>query len=86
MTAQAAAAWMLKTLEDDGTLYQDVAVAHIMEAFGNELAGINANGNSSINPSVLKVFNELTPAAVWSRSGRYWRWRKDFDLPGRLQP
>lgn len=86
MTAQAAAAWMLKALEEEGTLYQDVAVANIMQAFGGDLAGINAKGNSSINPSVLKAFNQLTPTAVWSRSGRFWRWRADYDVPGRQQP
>lgn len=86
MTAEAAAKWMASTLEAEGTLYQDVAVAHIMDHFGAELAGINANGNSSISAKVLKAFNDLTPNVIWSRSGRFWRPREDFDLPGRQQP
>lgn len=77
---------MASTLESEGTLYQDVAVAHIMEHFGPEWAGINANGNSSISPKILRAFNVMTPHVVWSRSGRFWRSRESFDLPSRQQP
>ncbi|TBA16303.1 DUF6953 family protein [Rhizobium ruizarguesonis] len=86
MSLSAAVDWMVQTLDAEGTLYQDVAVSYISEHFGEELAGINANGNLSISPLVLKAFNARTPNAVWSRGGRFWRTRENFDLPGRQQP
>lgn len=78
---------MLKELEADGTLYQQVAVGEIAERFGENFITINAGGNQAIRPSVLSAFNALTSEdVVWSRSGLFWRKREDFDLPGRQQP
>ncbi|MBB4063669.1 DUF6953 family protein [Gellertiella hungarica] len=85
MTVQAAARWMASELQKDGTLYQEHAVGHIHD-LDEALTITNSNGNLGIRPDVLKAFNKLTPDAVWSRSGRYWRKREDYDIPGRQQP
>jgi hypothetical protein len=83
---EAAAKWMAEVLEREKTLYQDVAVAHVAEVFGDALVTTNANGNMALDRPVLQAFNKLTPGAVWVRSGRFWRQREEFDLPGRQQP
>ncbi len=86
MTIEKVAAWMSSELESEGTLYQDVAVDYIARTFGETFIETNANGNQAIKRQVLEAFNQLTPHAIWSRSGRYWRPRESFDLPGRQQP
>ncbi|EJB02897.1 hypothetical protein Rleg9DRAFT_1711 [Rhizobium leguminosarum bv. trifolii WSM597] len=83
--AESAANWMADALRKDGTLYQDVAVTHLEAEFGLSVVTTNASGNLAVKRQVLDIFNKLTPDAVWIRSGRYWRAREEFDLPGRQQ-
>lgn len=85
-TAAEVAAWMIERLKADDALYQDVAVSEIGNKFGEEFVTINGSGNMAIAKSVLTAFNKLSGDVVWCRSERYWRFRKDFDLPGRQQP
>ena len=86
-TAADAAAWMKAFVDSEDYLDQHVAVAAIMERFGEKFAWINPNGNLAISPAVLKAFNAATgDAVVWERRGRMWRRRQDHDLPGRMQP
>ncbi|WP_037461295.1 DUF6953 family protein [Sinorhizobium fredii] len=89
MTAKASevAAWMMDALAADGTLYQDVAASSVADRFGQDFLVINANGNFGLSKAVLAAFNKLSgDNVVWSKSERCWRFRQDYDLPGRQQP
>ncbi len=79
------ASFMVSELETQTYLYQETVVYQIMERFGDGYTGINANGNPSINPDVLREFNKLTPDVVWDRRNRLWRKREEHDGPGRQQ-
>jgi hypothetical protein len=76
-------AFMLKRLNQDKTLYQEVVVYEIQKQYGDEFVYINENGNLAIDRSVLSEFRKLTEGRiVWSRGERYWRFKEDYDKPG----
>jgi hypothetical protein len=76
------AEWMKAEFDRETILYQDVAASGIQDQFGEDYVYINANGNYSINKSVLSEFRKLTQVdAIWVRSERYWRKREDYDDP-----
>ena len=76
------AAFMLKRLNEDKTLYQEVIVYEIQQQYGGEFVYINENGNLAIGRKVLSEFRKLTEGkVVWSRSEQYWRFREDYDAP-----
>ena len=84
-TAIEVARFMVSELETQTYLYQETVVYQIMERFGDDFTGTNANGNPSINADVLMEFNKLTPDVVWDRGNRLWRKREVYDRPGRQQ-
>lgn len=78
------ALWMVEELRRDGTLNQDVCAPSLAERFGDEFVYVNARGNLAISREVLSVFRELTnETAVWVGAERAWRWREEYDPPGR---
>ena len=85
-TPRQVAEWMLDELRRVGILYQETAVYDIEQNFGEEQVYINQNGNPAISTKVLAEFRTLTgDSVVWNRGDRYWRFRRDFDQPGRQQ-
>ncbi|MEJ8822227.1 hypothetical protein WKW80_09265 [Variovorax humicola] len=78
---------MKATLDEEGTLYQDVAAANIAVKFGEPFVTISeVSGNQVIDKAVLAAFNKITKDVVWIRSERYWRPRQPHDVTGRQQP
>ena len=78
---------MLRTLKEVEYLSQDIVAFEIADRFGEEFITINANGNPAVTRPVLKAFEALTgDTVVWEFSARLWRFRQDYDLPGRRQP
>ena len=80
------AQWMCGELQRQrGVLYQDEAASQIVERFGDDpFTYINEHGNLAIDRGVLAAFRTLTKGSVvWDRSERLWRWREDYDPPGR---
>lgn len=85
MDAAGMAAWMLSRVEADGCLYQEDAVAHLMDIGEEELLRLNDAGNQVLGKGVLAAFRGLTESSVvWDRRERYWRSRVQADGPGRL--
>ena len=81
-TVHDVAAFMLKRLNEDMTLYQEVVVYEIQQQYGDEFVYINENGNLAISRMVLSGFRKLTEGkVVWSRGERYWRFKEDYDNP-----
>lgn len=80
------AEWMLKRLHKEKYLFQEVIVFEISQRFGDEYTYINNNGNLSISKSVLNEFKKLTEEnVVWDRSEKMWRFRHQYDTPGKRQ-
>ena len=85
MTESDAASWMLKEYEEFGFLYQESAAIHLAHFNDERLTYYDKNSNLCLSAAVLKIFNELTPHAVYERSGKFWRKRLTTDQPGRQQ-
>jgi len=84
MDAQAAAQWMLFKLVQDGCIYQDDVVDHLVKNSAEFLLRENSEGNLVLSLDVLKAFKSISEkSVVWVRSGFYWRWRVTEDEPGR---
>jgi len=80
ISASDVASFMLERLAEDNDLYQDVAVCEIQDRFGDDFVYINDNGNLAIDKKVLAAFRKLTEGdVVWDRSGRFWRFKEDYD-------
>lgn len=78
------AAWMLVRLQQEGCLYQDDVVDHLIRSELESALVENADGNQVIAKDVLSAFRKLTETTVvWVKSDRYWRGRVDEDEPGR---
>ncbi|AZN39301.1 DUF6953 family protein [Paenibacillus albus] len=74
-TAQQVAEWMIKELQEVGTLHQEQAVAHIKAQYGEHFIYVNENGNESIDKEVKKAFKKLHGGrAAWERDGFFWAW------------
>jgi hypothetical protein len=72
--------WMVSEVEVEGFLFQDMAVAHIAEQFGEEFIYTNENGTPAISEAVLSAFYKLTEGTVvWDRWERCWRQRQSDD-------
>lgn len=86
MTPQEAAQWMVEELHRNALLIQEETVYSLYQR-NEALTYQNDNGNLAISKLVLKEFNRLTEgdSVVWSRSERLWRFRADYDAPGRMQ-
>jgi hypothetical protein len=86
MTPNDVAEWMVGELAQRAILYQS-RVATYVRRNAPDLTYRNNNGNWALNKSILDTFRKLTPGdeIVWSRSGQYWRHRKQTDKPGRMQ-
>lgn len=86
MTPQEAGQWMLNKLTREKYLDQSAAAYELTE-IDEALTYMNDNGNLAIAKSVLREFSKLTKGdeVVWSRSERAWRFREDYDEPGRMQ-
>lgn len=81
-TAHDVAAFMLKRLNEDETLYQEEVVYEIQERYGDEFVYDNENGNPAIHRKVLAEFRKLTEGkVVWISTERYWRFAQDSDDP-----
>lgn len=85
MTEEEAAIWMLKEFNEIGFLYQEAAASHLFHLNDEKLAYFDKSSNLCVGKGVLKIFNRLTPDAVYERSGKFWRCRLETDQPGRQQ-
>lgn len=85
MTEDEAARWMLAEYEAAGFLYQESAASHLFQLKDEALAYFDASSNLCVGKGVLKIFNGLTPDAVYERAGKFWRRRLETDQPGRQQ-
>jgi len=86
MTPKDVAEWMLEELKKDKYLYQETVVYDIAEKFGDEFTYTNDNGNLAIDKKVLDAFRKISETTViWERGTRMWRFREDYDEPGRQQ-
>jgi hypothetical protein len=85
MTEDEAARWMLSEYEAVGFLYQESAASHLFQLNDEALAYFDASSNLCVSKGVLKIFNALTPDAVYRRAGKFWRRRLETDQPGRQQ-
>lgn len=84
-SARDVAAFLLQRLTEERLLSQDVAVSEIAHRFGEAFVYDNQNGNPAIRADVLREFRKLTPdTVVWERGEKLWRFREDYDPPGRL--
>lgn len=81
----AAAEWMADQVRT-GVLYQDVAAQQIKRRFGEGVTYLNENRNLAIARPVLQEFRRLTSStAVWEKSSRLWRKRRNTDAPNKRQ-
>jgi hypothetical protein len=72
--------WMASEVEVEGFLYQDMAVAHIAEQFGDAFIYTNENGTRAISEAVLSAFRNLTEGTViWDQWDKCWRQRQPDD-------
>jgi hypothetical protein len=79
------AAWLLRMVEEEGTIEQEIAAVEIQREFP-EFVFVNQNGNLAIDRRVLAAFRELSgDRVVWESGARLWRLREEFDSPGRGQ-
>jgi hypothetical protein len=85
MTEEEAARWMLREYDEFGFIYQEGAAGHLFQLNDEKLAYFDKNSNLCVGKGVLAIFNRLTPAAVYERSGKFWRRRLETDQPGRQQ-
>jgi hypothetical protein len=85
MTEEEAAHWMLEYYEEFGFLYQEAAANHLFHLNDERLSYFDNSHNLCVGKGVLRIFNNLTPEAVYERSGKFWRKRLDTDQPGRQQ-
>jgi hypothetical protein len=85
MTPQQAAEWMLEQFEAKRFLYQQEAATHLLHLHDEALAYYDQGGNVCVGKEVLKIFNKLTPDAVYERAEKFWRDRLPSDQPGRQQ-
>lgn len=85
-TSKDVAQWMLEELKREKYLYQNSMVSDIESKFGEEFTYVNENGNPAIDRRVLREFRKLTEdIVVWERGERLWRFREDYDEPGKRQ-
>jgi hypothetical protein len=84
VTPESVARWMLRSVDEDGCLYQADAVTEIAERFGEEFTRLNDSGNQVIGKPVLDAFRDITgDTVVWDRGERCWRKRGADDEAGR---
>ena len=84
MDLEAINQWMLAKLEQDGCLYQDDAVDHIVKSGKEEFLRQNSEGNQVLSTKVLSSFRKSTePDVVWVKPDKYWRYRVTEDEEGR---
>lgn len=80
------AQWMLAELKRVKYLYQETAVVDIASKFGDTFTYYNDNVNLAIDKKVLAAFRRLTgDSVIWERGERMWRFREEYDEPGRQQ-
>lgn len=84
MNALEAAAWMQQQIIQEGCLYQDDVVDHLIQAKAESLLRENSEGNMVIGRETLDEFRKLNEhTVVWVRPDRYWRPRVAEDEDGR---
>jgi hypothetical protein len=82
--ADEVADWMASEVEVVGFLYQETAVTHIAERFGDEFIYVDEDGTPAISEAVLSAFRKLTEGAViWDRWDKCWRQRQVEEPTGR---
>ncbi len=83
-TPQEIAEWMVAEVEVQGFLFQEKAVRHITEHFGEEFTYWNDAGDHAIARPVLMAFRRMTEGTViWDRWEKCWRFRGGGDASGR---
>jgi hypothetical protein len=76
--------WMLEKLNEDGCIYQDDVVDHLLNSSKEALLKENSDGNIVLGTDILKGFRNLTEKnVVWVKPERYWRFRVPEDEEGR---
>lgn len=85
-TPKDVAQWMMDELKRVTYLYQETVVYDINSKFGDEFTYINDNGNLAISKKVLAAFRKLNDGdVIWERGEKMWRFRANYDSPGRQQ-
>jgi hypothetical protein len=85
-TPDQVAQWMLDELKRVKYLYQETVVYDISSKFGEQFTYYNDSGNPAIDKKVLSAFRKLTgDVVIWERGQRMWRFRENYDEPGRQQ-
>lgn len=78
------AKWMLDKLGEDGCLYQEDVVDHLLRIEAEDLLRENGQGNLVLSKQLLIEFRKISePDIVWVQRDRYWRFRVDEDESGR---
>lgn len=86
MTTLEVAQFMVKKVEAQQILYQDMIAYDIHIKFGKEFVCLTERGNLSIDKKVLQEFRKLTEGTVvWEKYAHAWRLRRPSDAPGKRQ-
>jgi hypothetical protein len=84
MDAAEVSIWMRSQLDNDGCLYQDDVVDHLVRGAENSLLSENNDGNLVLERKLLAEFRKLTQYdVVWVKPDKYWRFRVLEDEPCR---
>lgn len=75
---------MTKLLRQDGCLYQQDVVDHLVRMDNEQLLKENADGNLALSTSVINKFRKDSCVdVVWVKHDKYWRYRVPEDEEGR---
>jgi len=76
--------WMLGKIAQEGCVYQDDVVDHLVKTKQEDLLRENADGNLVLGKALLNAFRKATPQnVVWVKPDFYWRLRVREDDVGR---
>ncbi|MGP0970030.1 MULTISPECIES: DUF6953 family protein [Serratia] len=76
--------WMMNRLQQDGCLYQQDVVDHLIKMDNEIHLKENADGNQVLSTKLLNNFRvDSGENVVWVKPDRYWRYRVLEDEEGR---
>ncbi|WP_428980684.1 DUF6953 family protein [Erwinia billingiae] len=76
MSALEVSSWMMKALLQDGCLYQQHVVDHLVKMDNEQLLRENADGNLALSNPVINQFRKDSGNnVVWVKPDKYWRYR-----------
>lgn len=75
---------MMSNLANDGCLYQQDVVDHLIKIGNENLLKENADGNLALSTPVINQFRKDSgDGVVWVKPDKYWRFRVPEDDDGR---